>query len=120
MTGIVCPRCLLEELGDRLACKACGLNFPKVDGIPWLFKDPQTTLMEWRNRFDYYIQNLIDEANEIEKELRASTLPIQTQERLKLAKDLRLKQVQLVRERLEPLGALARRSKDYHQGIYTS
>jgi uncharacterized protein YbaR (Trm112 family) len=35
---LLCPACRgeLDDVADGLACGACGLTYPVVDGVPWL------------------------------------------------------------------------------------
>lgn len=38
---LVCPLCRgeLEDLPAYLACAACGLAFPVVEGVPWMIRE---------------------------------------------------------------------------------
>jgi uncharacterized protein YbaR (Trm112 family) len=48
-----CPQCCaapLRPAGSQWQCDACGTQFPIVDGIPWLFAEPQQRLADWRQR----------------------------------------------------------------------
>ncbi|MBS0373288.1 MAG: class I SAM-dependent methyltransferase [Proteobacteria bacterium] len=54
-----CPRCRHERLARGISgwsCQACGVDFPIVGGIPWLFPDPAFSLGEWRNRLTLYLE----------------------------------------------------------------
>ena len=54
LTG--CPRCDKSPLtvkGDHYRCDACKVDFPSVDGIPWLFAEPEARIGEWRNRLHF-------------------------------------------------------------------
>jgi hypothetical protein len=119
--GALCPRCRkkIEFKNDKLFCKPCGTDYPSLNGIPWLFSDPQSTLGEWKNRSDYYIQLLSAESAQIEGELREPGLLAQTKERLTRVKDLKRKQIEAIRDLLQPLGLLAKRPKEFHQGVQT-
>lgn len=45
---LVCPLCRgeLEDRPGALACRACGLAFPVVDGVPWLIREAAKKLGE--------------------------------------------------------------------------
>ncbi len=48
-----CPHCEggpLTRDTEGLACARCGMRFPLLDGIPWLFAEPSARLAEWRQR----------------------------------------------------------------------
>jgi SAM-dependent methyltransferase/uncharacterized protein YbaR (Trm112 family) len=48
-----CPQCCaapLRPAEPQWQCDACGTQFPIVDGIPWLFAEPQQRLADWRQR----------------------------------------------------------------------
>lgn len=65
-----CPHCLrdgpLEAVGAGWQCSGCGTRFPALDGVPWLFAEPESRLVEWRQRFKL-----------LERELEAARLPLQ-------------------------------------------
>ena len=69
MLGVLaCPRCdraPLEEAEGRHRCDACQIDFPSIDGIPWLFAEPAATLREWRSRADFTLQTLADEHRQL-------------------------------------------------------
>lgn len=82
---IACPRCdktPLAETDGRLRCDACKVEFPRLDGIPWLFAEPQATLGEWRGRLQFARQQLGQEAAVIATELEAKDLKPLTRRRL--------------------------------------
>ena len=58
---LACPRCdktPLDDGGDHLRCKACDIDFPSIDGIPWLFAEPPAALGEWRARLQFALLQL--------------------------------------------------------------
>jgi SAM-dependent methyltransferase/uncharacterized protein YbaR (Trm112 family) len=60
-----CPRCrrsALVAVEDRYACRPCGVEFPRVDGVPWLHADPTAAIAEWRNRTRLYLEEFGAEA----------------------------------------------------------
>jgi ubiquinone/menaquinone biosynthesis C-methylase UbiE/uncharacterized protein YbaR (Trm112 family) len=75
---LACPRCdktPLDDAGDRLHCKACDVDFPLIDGIPWLFAEPQAALGEWRGRLQFALQTLSHEIATLEQELKSKEIP---------------------------------------------
>jgi uncharacterized protein YbaR (Trm112 family) len=73
MQLIACPRCdktPLDTSDDALHCKACKIDFPLLEGMPWLFAEPQATLGEWRGRLQFSLQQLSQEIAGLEKELQ--------------------------------------------------
>ena len=69
---LACPRCdkaPLEQSADGLHCKACKVDFPLIDGIPWMFAEPQAALGEWRGRLQFALQKLGHEIAGLEQEL---------------------------------------------------
>jgi ubiquinone/menaquinone biosynthesis C-methylase UbiE/uncharacterized protein YbaR (Trm112 family) len=50
---LACPRCdksPLEQADDAWHCRACKVDFPSVEGIPWMFAEPEAALGEWRGQ----------------------------------------------------------------------
>ena len=82
---LACPRCdksPLEQDGDGLHCKACKVDFPSVNGIPWMFAEPQSSLGEWRNRLQFALQKLAYESVGLEAELKNKELHSLTRRRV--------------------------------------
>jgi uncharacterized protein YbaR (Trm112 family) len=76
-TLLACPRCdktPLERNGDQRHCKACKVDFPSINGIPWMFAEPQATLGEWRGRLQFALQKLSHEIAGLENELKNDDL----------------------------------------------
>lgn len=76
MTGLTdilaCPRCdktPLDRQGDGYHCKACNIEFPSINGIPWMFADPESSLGEWRNRLQMSLTKMGHEITALDKEL---------------------------------------------------
>ena len=75
---LACPRCdktPLEQADKGLHCKACKVEFPSLEGIPWMFAEPQAALGEWRNRLQFALQKLGHEIAGLDDELRSKDLP---------------------------------------------
>jgi uncharacterized protein YbaR (Trm112 family) len=80
-----CPRCdkaPLTEADGALHCSACRVDFPCLDGIPWLFAEPLAALGEWRGRLQFALQQLGQEAALTGAELEAKNLRPLTRRRL--------------------------------------
>jgi len=82
---LACPRCdktplVAHDGGHR--CDACKVDFPSVDGIPWLFAEPAASLGEWRGRVQFALQQLAKDKARIESELEHETLRQLTRRRL--------------------------------------
>jgi ubiquinone/menaquinone biosynthesis C-methylase UbiE/uncharacterized protein YbaR (Trm112 family) len=74
---LACPRCdktPLDSSDDGLHCKACKVDFPMLEGMPWMFAEPQAALGEWRGRLQFSLQQLSHEISGLEKELQAKDL----------------------------------------------
>ena len=73
ISRLACPRCDKtphKPVDDALHCKACKVDFPAVDGIPWMFAEPQAALGEWRGRLQFALQQLSHEIAGLEQELK--------------------------------------------------
>lgn len=82
---LACPRCdksPLELADDLYRCKACKIDFPAINGMPWMFADPQASLGEWRNRLQFSLQQLAHEISGLDVELKNDGLHALTKRRL--------------------------------------
>ncbi len=82
---LACPRCdktPLEENDGVYSCKACKIDFPSIDGIPWLFAEPQASLGEWRGRLQFALQSLSQETAALDAELKDKDLRPLTRRRV--------------------------------------
>jgi uncharacterized protein YbaR (Trm112 family)/ubiquinone/menaquinone biosynthesis C-methylase UbiE len=71
---LACPRCdktPLETSDDSWHCKACKIHFPSIDGIPWMFAEPEAALGEWRGRLRFAVQKLAQEVATLDQELKS-------------------------------------------------
>ena len=69
---LACPRCdktPLEQSDDTYRCKACDIDFPSLNGIPWMFAEPRAALGEWRGRLQFALQKLSHEIAGLDQEL---------------------------------------------------
>jgi uncharacterized protein YbaR (Trm112 family)/ubiquinone/menaquinone biosynthesis C-methylase UbiE len=84
-TLLACPRCdksPLERDEEHLHCTACKVDFPLLNGIPWMFAEPLATLGEWRGRLTFALQQLGHEIGGLEQELRKDDLHSLTRRRV--------------------------------------
>ncbi len=82
---LACPRCdksPLETSATTLHCKACKVDFPLIEDMPWLFADPQAALGEWRGRLQFSLQQLGHEIAGLDKELENDDLPALSKRRV--------------------------------------
>ena len=79
LDALACPRCdrELDLRSEHLHCKGCNVDFPMLDGIPWLFAEPNAALNEWRNRYQFAIDRVSQEADQAARaakgDVRAAT-----------------------------------------------
>jgi ubiquinone/menaquinone biosynthesis C-methylase UbiE/uncharacterized protein YbaR (Trm112 family) len=74
---LACPRCdktPLEHDDAKYHCKACKIDFPTIDGIPWMFAEPAATLGEWRGRLQLALQSLGHEIAGLDEDLKNKDL----------------------------------------------
>jgi uncharacterized protein YbaR (Trm112 family) len=82
---LACPRCdktPLTENDDSYSCAACKIDFPSIDGIPWMFAEPQATLGEWRGRLHFSLQQLGNQSARLDTELNNKDLRPLTRRRV--------------------------------------
>ena len=82
---LACPRCDKTPLDfddGKFRCAACKIEFPDIDGIPWMFADPDASLGEWRNRLQFALQQLGHEVAGLDIELKDRNLRALTRRRL--------------------------------------
>jgi SAM-dependent methyltransferase len=57
---LACPACGTRLAGS--ACLPCRIDFPQLDGIPWLLAEPRLALAEWRGRLRHLLTHYAAEA----------------------------------------------------------
>ena len=103
---LACPRCdktPLERSSRGYSCKACRVDFPSLDGIPWLFAEPDASLGEWRERLNFVLRRLEHDATSIDSELRDEDLLAPTRTRLEHLRDAYQEHARELRRLLTPL-----------------
>jgi uncharacterized protein YbaR (Trm112 family) len=120
---LACPRCDKKPLGrkeNRYRCNACKTEFPDIDGIPWLFADPDSTLGEWRNRLQYSLQQLSHEIQRIDSELANGDGRPLTRKRLERQLAATEKHKESLRQILSPIDVqLMQASYESHLALRT-
>jgi uncharacterized protein YbaR (Trm112 family) len=82
---LACPRCDKTPLTPGTGayrCDACKVDFPAIDGIPWMFAEPDASLGEWRGRLHYALQQLSHDAARADEELKDKDLRPLTRRRI--------------------------------------
>jgi uncharacterized protein YbaR (Trm112 family) len=101
-----CPRCdksPLSEGKDGYRCSGCKTDFPSIDGIPWLFAEPEASLGEWRNRLHYSLQQLSNESGKLKASLDDDTPSALTRRRLEQQMQAADEHRNMLRKILEPI-----------------
>ncbi len=99
---LACPRCdhaPLTAAESRHRCDACQVDFPSLDGIPWLFAEPAASLGEWRNRADFTLQTLGHEHRRLQAAASSGDVSELTRRRLS-------EHAEATRDHAERLGTL--------------
>ena len=103
---LACPRCdktPLQSKNDVLHCGACKVDFPALDGMPWLFAEPQAALGEWCGRLQFALQKISHEVDGLKKELGNKKLPALTRQRVERYERAFAQHQQMLQELLQPL-----------------
>ncbi len=108
---LACPRCdatPLDVKGESYVCKSCKTVFPAIEGIPWLFADPNSSLGEWRERLNLVLKRLEQRALERDNALQQPDLLEATRRRLQHERDAYRDQLERLTQLMAPLniGAL--------------
>jgi uncharacterized protein YbaR (Trm112 family)/ubiquinone/menaquinone biosynthesis C-methylase UbiE len=103
---LACPRCdktPLQSSDEALHCKACKVDFPILEGMPWMFAEPLAALGEWRGRLHYSLQQLSQEIAGLEKELQNDDLRALTRRRLERYKKAVAAHKRALQKLLQPI-----------------
>jgi len=103
---LACPRCDKSPLQSSDAscyCKACKIDFPILDGMPWMFAEPLAALGEWRGRLHFSLQQLSHEIAGLEKELQNDDLRALTRRRLERYKKAVVAHRRSLQKLLQPI-----------------
>jgi SAM-dependent methyltransferase/uncharacterized protein YbaR (Trm112 family) len=87
---LACPRCdaaLATVADDDFHCPACQVSFPQLNGLPFLFAEPDAAWGEWQARVNYELRRLESRARRLDQSLSADELHPATQARLVQVRD---------------------------------
>jgi uncharacterized protein YbaR (Trm112 family) len=103
---LCCPRCGgALEAAAAVACSACGKRYPLVDGIPWLFAEPEAARGEWLVRLREFATELEAQAARYRATLEETASRPVTRSRLKLLSSACSDHARRLRSLLAPLDA---------------
>ena len=104
---LLCPSCHKDSVtyDDKIySCLSCKQAFPTVNKIPWLFSNPDSSKIDWINRFNFYQQVIENEISKLKLELlNNKNLPL-TEKRLNKLIQAKVEHRKEVIKLLEPLG----------------
>lgn len=111
MSRLACPACTSSELAatseSYLECTRCKAQYPLYESgastIPWVYKDPSSTLLEWKTRFNGFLHTNWTEQNRLRKALKSKSIGRLARHRLELMLEARMTQRIQVSEVLSPL-----------------
>lgn len=106
---LACPRCerALTATEGGHGCAGCRVEYPLLDGIPWLFAEPGAALGEWRTRMHFVLTTLRREAQQMGDALGSPGLMVSTRKRLELMRAAKQDHAQLLAALLAPLDTIA-------------
>jgi len=103
---LCCPRCAgTLEPGAAISCGGCGARYPLVDGIPWLFTEPEAARGEWLVRLREFTTGLEAQAAQYRAALDEAASRPSTRNRLKLLSSACSDHARRLRSLLAPLDA---------------
>lgn len=112
---LFCPRCSrggLRAGSQMFVCGACSAGFPVIDGIPWLFCEPQHAAADWRNRLNLLNEELMHESRCHRDALREPNLSAAGHARLTQLADAYEDQAARLRALLAPLDIVGHPSRE--------
>ena len=103
---LCCPRCQSQLKADGGgACACCGVAYPEIGGLPWLFAEPEAALGEWRARIHGFLAGLESQAARYRTALTDEVTRASTRNRLKLLASACSDHARRIRALMAPLGA---------------
>lgn len=88
-----------------MQCNECGTVFPVIDGVAWLFPEPQLALAEWRHRLRALLASLEQQGARYRAALSVGVTRTSTRNRLKLLAGACDDHARRLRALLAPLAA---------------
>jgi SAM-dependent methyltransferase len=117
-----CPACASGALArdtTGLRCHGCGVQFPELDDVPWLFAAPEEARAEWRQRLHALSAELAHEAAGFRSALERPGLDVRARNRLKLQSGALEDHARRLAALLAPLGAPAPASPELNRALGT-
>lgn len=104
-TLLACPRCdgALKPQQKSWSCPGCRIDYPLLDGIPFLFAEPAAAIAEWRSRLHMETQRLEHDAQRYAHALENKALTDLTRRRLELQQGASKDHIKRLNALLEPL-----------------
>jgi uncharacterized protein YbaR (Trm112 family) len=116
-----CPRCRGPlASGAVVSCTACALEFPVLDGVPFLLVDPAAVLGDWRARGHAFLAELDAQAGRYRAALGPSVTRTTTRNRLKLLAAACTDHARRLRALLAPLGLGAAATPEIYRALGVS
>lgn len=111
VSRLACPNCAgndeLVTTTDFLQCNHCETSFPiyrsGTCSIPWIFSDPENTMLEWKSRLNDFLNSNWNEQSRLRKASKGKRLGTLTKRRLSLLLEGRMTQRLQITELLAPL-----------------
>ncbi len=103
---LACPRCdkaLSPTNQNQFNCSACGVNYPTIGGIPWLFSIPELALSEWQQRLHMATEKLKAAIQQLNSDLKETALNHLSKQRLELLKKAYEENITQLETLLSPL-----------------
>lgn len=101
-----CPQCMQPTLStakNGLRCDNCQLDFPTTAQIPWLYANPQASIVEWQAKYNFFVQQLQNDAEAIKEELKNTQLSTGTTARLRKVLQAKVEHAKEIVKIMEPL-----------------
>lgn len=104
-SSLACPVCHGVLLREKPAwhCQVCDKGYPDLNGIPWLYQDPETEWVHWQNLYHHMISTLDAEAEDAKLSLKEAAHQ-KTKDRLGRIIQGKKEQIQCLQKILSPLG----------------
>lgn len=100
-----CPKCQgsVKTKSGALACSECHLKFPMVGDIPWIFRTPEESLKDWRNRADFQLKSFAFEMQRLDLESANRDGPKSRLERFKRLREGYGHNLKVLKSLVQPL-----------------
>lgn len=111
VSRLACPNCASNDeliaTSESLRCNQCDTDFPVyyngISSIPWIFTDPENTMLEWKSRLNGFLNSNWNEQTRLRKASKGKGLSTLTKKRLSLLLEGRMTQRLQITETLAPL-----------------